>query len=88
MGVSEEWQINILSSISKGRGKNTFRLNNNGKQYSLVPLYAIDEQAYGVYATIRNYKYYADVMTLLNFMQDYPIRSMSQITWVGRGASA
>jgi uncharacterized protein len=30
-------------------------LDNNGKRYLLRPLYDIDEQSYGVYATIRNY---------------------------------
>lgn len=33
----------------------TFRLNNNGNDYLLRPLFDIDQQSYGVYATIRNY---------------------------------
>lgn len=33
----------------------TFLLKNGGRNYVLRPLYNIDKQAYGVYATIRNY---------------------------------
>ncbi len=33
----------------------TFQLSNEGKIYPLRPLYDIDQQSYGVYATIRNY---------------------------------
>jgi len=43
----------ILNGLSKD--KNTFRLINNGNAYQLCPLYDIDEQSYGVYATLRNY---------------------------------
>lgn len=35
--------------------RSTFRLSNDGKNYLLRPLYDIDTQSYGVYATIRNY---------------------------------
>jgi hypothetical protein len=45
--------LNNLSVVESGN--NSFHLNNNGKKYSLRPLYAIEEQSYGVYATIRNY---------------------------------
>ncbi len=33
----------------------TFELVNGGKEYKLRPLFDIEEQSYGVYATIRNY---------------------------------
>jgi uncharacterized protein len=46
---------NILNNLSKDKGSNIFYLNNNGKKYLLRPLYDVDEQSYGVYATIRNY---------------------------------
>ena len=42
-----------LSVLNKEEG--IFLLRNNGKNYQLCPLFDIDEQAYGVYATIRNY---------------------------------
>jgi DUF1680 family protein len=41
-------------SVVNGR-EGTFRLSNDGKTYTLRPLSEIDEQSYGVYATIRNY---------------------------------
>lgn len=45
----------ILSNLSKDNNNNVFHLKNNGKSYNLKPLYDIDEELYGVYATIRNY---------------------------------
>lgn len=45
----------ILKNLSVASNNNTFRLNNNGKVYLLRPLYEIENQSYGVYATIRNY---------------------------------
>jgi len=45
----------ILNNLSKGKNAQEFYLTNNGKTYLLKPLYSIDEQAYGVYAKIRNY---------------------------------
>lgn len=46
----------ILKNISLLNLENaTFLLKNNGKEYSLRPLYDIDTEAYSVYATIRNY---------------------------------
>jgi DUF1680 family protein len=45
----------ILNNLSKDKGSNIFHLNNNGRKYLLRPLYDVEEQSYGVYATIRNY---------------------------------
>jgi uncharacterized protein len=45
----------ILNHLSHDEGTNTFSLTNHGKTYRLIPLYEIEEQPYGVYATIRNY---------------------------------
>ena len=45
----------ILSNLSVGTDDNTFYLFNSGKKYLLRPLYEIENQSYGVYATIRNY---------------------------------
>ena len=46
----------ILSSLSRASNNlNTFYLRNNGTTYLLRPLYEIEDQFYGVYATIRNY---------------------------------
>lgn len=45
----------ILKHLVKTDGENIFHLNNNGKSYRLKPLYAIEDEHYGVYATIRNY---------------------------------
>jgi hypothetical protein len=42
--------INVLDKEG-----NTFSLVNDGKEYLLRPLYNIEDQSYGVYATIRNY---------------------------------
>jgi DUF1680 family protein len=42
----------ILKNISKNG--NSFRLKNNGKEYTLVPFYKVTNESYGVYATIRN----------------------------------
>jgi uncharacterized protein len=44
----------ILSNLSV-QDNNTFSLFNNGRKYILRPLYDIEDQSYGVYATIRNY---------------------------------
>ncbi len=49
-GTKEE----ILKNLSVS-GNNEFRLANGGKIYSLRPLYHINNESYGVYATIRNY---------------------------------
>ena len=45
----------ILKNLSKDKNSNNFHLNNNGKTYQLKPFYDIEEQTYGVYATVRNY---------------------------------
>ena len=46
----------ILNSISVvDNSNNSFYLKNNGKTWLLRPLYDIEDQSYGVYATIRNY---------------------------------
>ncbi len=45
----------IPDNLSKDKGNNIFHLDNNGKRYLLRPLYDIEEQSFGVYATIRNY---------------------------------
>lgn len=44
----------ILRNLTVSGG-NVFRLKNGEKTYILRPLYDINEQSYGVYATIRNY---------------------------------
>ncbi|HEY8959009.1 MAG TPA: hypothetical protein VIM72_24520 [Chitinophaga sp.] len=44
----------ILRNITP-TGDNTFRLINGGKTFVLRPLSDINQQSYGVYATIRNY---------------------------------
>lgn len=49
-------QNSILSNLSMENNSNsTFLLKNNGKTYTLRPLYNIEDESYGVYATIRNY---------------------------------
>ena len=45
----------ILSELSKGEKTNVFNLKNSGSTYTLRPLYTIEDEMYGVYATIRNY---------------------------------
>lgn len=45
--------LNNLSLLQQESG--IFQLKNNGRTYLLRPLYDIDNQSYGVYATIRNY---------------------------------
>jgi len=45
----------ILHNLSVAADRKTFTLNNGGKIYSLKPLYNIENESYGVYATIRNY---------------------------------
>ena len=49
-GTQEE----ILKNLSVS-GNNEFRLEDGGEIYSLRPLYDINDESYGVYATIRNY---------------------------------
>lgn len=44
----------ILQNLSKADG-HTFRLIDSGKEYRLRPLYDIEKESYGVYATIREY---------------------------------
>lgn len=44
----------ILQHLSK-IGEESFQLINGGKSYSLRPLFNIENESYGVYATIRNY---------------------------------
>lgn len=44
----------ILSSLSV-TGQSSFQLNNGGQKYILRPLYRIENESYGVYATIRDY---------------------------------
>ncbi len=44
----------ILAGLSSN-ADGTFMLKNGGKTYILRPLYQIENQSYGVYATIRNY---------------------------------
>lgn len=48
-------QAEILRSLSVAADGKNFSLNNRGKVYSLKPLYEIENELYGVYATIRNY---------------------------------
>jgi len=48
-------QTEILHNLSVAADHKTFTLNNGGKIYSLKPLYDIENESYGVYATIRNY---------------------------------
>ena len=46
----------ILQHIAPDNiNERTFKLSDNGKIYLLRPLFDIDEQSYGVYATIRDY---------------------------------
>lgn len=45
----------ILSNLSVSADRQAFHLKNGGKVYSLKPLYEIESEVYGVYATIRNY---------------------------------
>ena len=46
----------ILPHLSVAdRAKKTFQLHNNGKSFTLRPLYEVEDQSYGVYATIREY---------------------------------
>lgn len=51
-GETKEILKNLSVSDLK---KATFQLTNNNKNYQLRPLYDIDNQSYGVYATIKNY---------------------------------
>lgn len=44
----------VLTNLSKVDPKH-FQLKNNNKTYTLVPLYEIEDEWYGVYSTIRNY---------------------------------
>jgi uncharacterized protein len=45
----------VLTQLSPGEKKGVFHLKNNGTTYTLRPLFHIEDQMYGVYATIRNY---------------------------------
>lgn len=45
----------ILSQLSKREKTNVFNLKNNGTTYTLRPLFNIEEEMYGVYATINNF---------------------------------
>jgi uncharacterized protein len=45
----------ILASLSTNENNSSFQLLNNGATYSLRPFYEIEDEPYGVYATIRNY---------------------------------
>jgi uncharacterized protein len=45
----------IINNLSVVENNRVFQLNNSGKTYLLRPLYDIEDQNYGVYATIRNY---------------------------------
>jgi uncharacterized protein len=53
--ILREDKNTILSNLSVIEDNKTFQLYNNGKAYLLRPLYDIEDQSYGVYATIRNY---------------------------------
>jgi DUF1680 family protein len=48
-------EAEILRNLSVSVDRKSFTLNNGGKVYSLKPLYEIETEVYGVYATIRNY---------------------------------
>lgn len=50
-GTHEE----ILKHLVKEDGANIFYLKNSGKTYRLRPLFDIEDEHYGVYATIRHY---------------------------------
>lgn len=45
----------ILSNLAVVDKKTRFQLINNGQSYILRPFYQIENESYGVYATIRNY---------------------------------
>jgi uncharacterized protein len=45
----------ILSNLSVTGNNRDFQLRNNGKIYTLRPLYDIETESYGVYAIVRNY---------------------------------
>lgn len=45
----------ILSNLAVGDKNTRFQLINNGQSYILRPFYQIENESYGVYATIRNY---------------------------------
>jgi DUF1680 family protein len=45
----------ILRDLSVTENTQVFKLRNNGKTYILRPLYDIESESFGVYATIRNY---------------------------------
>lgn len=52
--ILKQTKEDILNNINKNTD-NTFSLINNDNTYLLKPLYEIDQEMYGVYATIRNY---------------------------------
>jgi uncharacterized protein len=45
----------VLNGLSKGDENGVFHLKNNDAFYTLRPLFYIEDEVYGVYATIRNY---------------------------------
>ena len=45
----------IVNNLSVQEDSYLFMLNNNGKEFKLRPFYEIENESYGVYATIRNY---------------------------------
>lgn len=45
----------ILANLASTETKNVFELKNYGSNYKLRPLFNIENETYGVYATIRNY---------------------------------
>lgn len=45
----------ILSNLSKRDKESVFYLKNNGLTYTLRPFFHVEDQMYGVYATIRNF---------------------------------
>jgi uncharacterized protein len=48
-------QSDILRNLSVSDDGKTFHLTNGGTLYTLKPLYKIEKEVYGVFATIRNY---------------------------------
>ncbi|WP_333819553.1 beta-L-arabinofuranosidase domain-containing protein [Ohtaekwangia sp.] len=53
--ILKDDQADILRNLSVAADHKTFNLKNGGKVYSLKPLYEIEGEIYGVYATVRNY---------------------------------
>lgn len=46
---------NVLSNLYRGDSDGVFHLKNNDALFALRPLFEIEDEVYGVYATIRNY---------------------------------